>query len=173
MSAICGVSSLLITYYVEALDSEYADKGNFSQFMSHTVVLTPHPVIAVVGYGDETYVPLQSWNVRNCIVGAGLSCSEFCADYFTLTTATTNVFPFCQTTPTPHTIRISLNITKMSLRLFRVVYSRLVVTRIHSSDLGLSVLCCRQIDPRPLEMLNLYKVRLQSYMILPTTCCII
>ncbi|EED24616.1 acetylxylan esterase precursor, putative [Talaromyces stipitatus ATCC 10500] len=55
MNAICGVSSLLITHAVEALDFKYASN-----------------VIAVVAYGDETYVPLQSWNVGNCTIGAGI-----------------------------------------------------------------------------------------------------
>jgi hypothetical protein len=29
MDAICGVSSLLVTYYVDALDPQYADNGMF------------------------------------------------------------------------------------------------------------------------------------------------
>jgi hypothetical protein len=36
-------------------------------------VTNPSPVVAVVAYGDETYVPFQSWNVGNCTVGAGVS----------------------------------------------------------------------------------------------------
>ncbi|KAF5015593.1 hypothetical protein F66182_13020 [Fusarium sp. NRRL 66182] len=55
MDAICGVSSLLVTYYVSALDPHYAQN-----------------VIAVVAYGDETYVPFQPWNVGNCTIGAGI-----------------------------------------------------------------------------------------------------
>lgn len=29
MDAICGVSSLLVTYYVEALDPQYAENGTY------------------------------------------------------------------------------------------------------------------------------------------------
>lgn len=80
MNAICGVSSLLVTYYVDALNPQYAENGTFQIHLNQprdtlSVVLTRSAVIAIVAYGDETYVPFQAWNVGNCTVGAGVSCS--------------------------------------------------------------------------------------------------
>ncbi|KAF3393818.1 hypothetical protein F1880_004634 [Penicillium rolfsii] len=54
MDAICGTSSIGFIP-VTALDRKYASN-----------------VIGVIAYGDETWVPLQSWNVGTCKIGLGL-----------------------------------------------------------------------------------------------------
>jgi hypothetical protein len=158
MNAICGVSSLLVTYYVEALDSQYAE-NSMLHFIRNLLynVLTTSPVIAVVAYGDETYIPFQSWNVGNCTVGAGVSyymiyVNHSPCDYTnysfnrythvwiqllaghlrvlcraTVTMATINVALSCQTTPMLRIIRISRNITKKWLRSYRVVSGKIWV----------------------------------------------
>ncbi|GAD95059.1 acetylxylan esterase precursor, putative [Paecilomyces variotii No. 5] len=53
MDALCGTSSALL-WPVDALDRTYSEN-----------------IIMAVAYGDETYVPYQSWNDGTCKVGIG------------------------------------------------------------------------------------------------------
>lgn len=73
MEAVCGTSSLLLvpTQPFDASLSKTSTNAPPGLFHGEKG-LTTHLVIAAIAYGDETYVPLQPWDVGDCTVGLGV-----------------------------------------------------------------------------------------------------
>ncbi|KAJ5670753.1 uncharacterized protein N7477_006116 [Penicillium maclennaniae] len=70
MEAVCGTSSLLLIP-TQPFDASLnkTSTNTLQDTSTGNFGLKTHLVIAAIAYGDETFVPLQPWDVGDCTVG--------------------------------------------------------------------------------------------------------